>query len=66
MELPRRKFLHLASFAAALITVTSTTLAQDCPTRAVTMVVVGGGLVKLLVGGGVHAVDGIDVAPVVG
>jgi len=47
MKLPRRKFLHLAAGAAALIALTSTTLAQDWPSRPVTMLVTvaaGGGL----------------------
>lgn len=35
MKLPRRKFLHLSAGAAALITVTSMTFAQDWPTRPV-------------------------------
>ena len=38
MKLPRRRFLHLAAGAAALIALTNTTLAQDWPIRPVTMV----------------------------
>ena len=38
MKLPRRQFLYLAAGAAALIALTNTTLAQDWPTRPVTMV----------------------------
>jgi len=39
MKFPRRKFLHLAAGAAALFALTNTTLAQDWPTRPVTLVV---------------------------
>jgi hypothetical protein len=39
MKLPRRQFLRLAAGAAALIAPTAVTLAQDWPTRPVTMVV---------------------------
>ena len=39
MELPRRAFLHLAASIAALLSMTTTTLAQGWPTRAVTLVV---------------------------
>jgi tripartite-type tricarboxylate transporter receptor subunit TctC len=46
MKLPRRTFLHLAAGAAALIALTSTTLAQDWPTRPITM------LVTVAAGGG--------------
>ena len=38
MKLPRRQFLHLAAGIAALVSMTTTTLAQGWPTRAVTMV----------------------------
>jgi Tripartite tricarboxylate transporter family receptor len=39
MKLRRRQFLHLAAGAAALFALTNTTLAQDWPTRPVTLVV---------------------------
>ena len=39
MKLPRRQFLHLAAGVAALTTLMQTTLAQNWPTRPVTMVV---------------------------
>src|SRR5215470_15925754 len=39
MKLPRRNFLHLAAGVVALTTLTQTTLAQNWPTRPVTMVV---------------------------
>src|SRR5215470_6651580 len=39
MKVRRRKFLHLAAGAAALTALSSSTQAQDWPTRPVTMVV---------------------------
>jgi tripartite-type tricarboxylate transporter receptor subunit TctC len=59
MKLPRRRFLHLAAGAAALIAPTAVTLAQDWPTRPVTMIV------PYAAGGGVDALARI-VAPRLG
>lgn len=47
MQLPHRRWLHLAAAAAALTALTSAALAQDWPTRPLTMVVpyaAGGGV----------------------